>query len=117
MAVPTIHPGSTQDVSVSLVTNGPVAPPPPSPAVQMALKNNVGVHYFQDNCSLHAVFAENGMVSLQEYPGKWQSFAASEKVALYQIWLTLLEWTSQCWRQCHGGAAEAHVLQCLLCDQ
>jgi AP-1 complex subunit beta-1 len=46
--------------------------PPTSPVIQIALKNNIDVFYFQMNIPLHVLLGENGQLGKEEYLALWK---------------------------------------------
>ncbi len=48
---------------------------PASPLIQIAVKNNMGVFYFQMNFPLQALFQENGQLSREDYLNLWKSIS------------------------------------------
>jgi len=72
--VPVVMPGQSAD-SVLLLGNHPNmlnTTPPISNVIQIAVKNNAGVYYFQMNCPLHVVFAPL-QLGRDEYIAMWKS--------------------------------------------
>ncbi|KAI8925238.1 adaptin N terminal region-domain-containing protein [Entophlyctis helioformis] len=58
LVVPLLQPGSTADVSLPLTTAGPAQRTDPLNLVQIAVKNNYGVFYFQTLVPLHVLLLE-----------------------------------------------------------
>mmetsp|Transcript_80939 Transcript_80939/g.121662 ORF Transcript_80939/g.121662 Transcript_80939/m.121662 type:complete len:548 (+) Transcript_80939:1021-2664(+) len=71
----------------STVTRVPLqfsAPPPnasPSPHLQIALKNNVKIYYFQDLIPFKFVFSADGEMEKSEFLGTWKSLPDSSEVS------------------------------------
>lgn len=76
-AQPTIQvimPNQSADSLLQLGTNPSMqSNTPVSNVIQIALKNNVGVFYFQMNLPLHVLFTEDGLLTKEDYLGQWRS--------------------------------------------
>jgi AP-1 complex subunit beta-1 len=75
--VPVIMPGQSANVLLPLLPNPALLATgvPPSSAIQVAIKNNTGVYYFQFNLPLYTLFTEGGQVGREEYIQLWKSIA------------------------------------------
>jgi len=72
--VPVVMPGQSGSASLP-VTPVPqqAAPGPLNDIIQIAVKNNVDVFYFQMTAPLYVLFAENGQLDRDEYLGMWKA--------------------------------------------
>jgi len=73
--VPVIMPGQSADSLLVIGTHPNMLNPPNTPvsnAMQIAIKNNVGVYYFQMICPLHALFTPL-QLSREDYISMWKS--------------------------------------------
>jgi hypothetical protein len=68
-----LAPQQTVHYPLPLVTNGPISQGPASVAVQMAIKNNVDIHYFAPDAPLHVLFTEGGRLEKQQYLQMWRA--------------------------------------------
>lgn len=68
--VTALAPGQTVDVVVSLTTDGDEGPV--SPAIHVAVKNNVDVFYFLAECPLHVFFSPDGALEKSAYLAAWK---------------------------------------------
>jgi AP-1 complex subunit beta-1 len=69
-----VSPGQSVDTSLALTVNpSMMSSTPVNGAIQVALKNNVGVFYFQITLPLHVLFSEQGQINREEYPNYWGS--------------------------------------------
>jgi len=68
-----IAPGSSAEAHLRLNTNGEVETKAKPRVLQIAIKTELGVLYFQDNIDLHTLFSEHGHLSQQEFLGKWKT--------------------------------------------
>eukprot|EP00164_Ancoracysta_twista_P004132 GFYU01005549.1.p1 GENE.GFYU01005549.1~~GFYU01005549.1.p1 ORF type:complete len:929 (+),score=345.40 GFYU01005549.1:52-2838(+) len=74
LAVPTpLLPSQSAEVKLVCVTNGPLSPGPPNMMVQVAVKNNVDVFYFEETVPLEALFVEDGKLERDDFLQKWKS--------------------------------------------
>jgi AP-1 complex subunit beta-1 len=78
----TVLPGATAEATVLIANNGPLAPPPVSLSLQVAVKNSSGqIFYFVAQIPPHIVFAEGGPMEKDPYLALWRSIPeASELV-------------------------------------
>ena len=53
----------------------------PINTLQIAVKNNVGIFYFQTPMPLHIFFAEDPAFERSEYPRHWSEIPAQNEVA------------------------------------
>jgi len=70
-----IMPGQSADALLPLASHPSMlsTSSPVSPFIQIAIKNNVGVFYYQMNLSLQILFQENGQQSREDYLQLWKS--------------------------------------------
>ena len=61
LQVQPLGPGQSGSTSLLMSTQGATSPPPTNAVLQVAIKNNVGVFYFQDKIPLQAMFTEEPM--------------------------------------------------------
>jgi len=73
-------PQQSAPVQLLIDTSGPISPTTPTLVLQMAVKNNVGVHYFQDNLNMELFFAEDGRLERNEYLAVWKSIPDSNEI-------------------------------------
>jgi hypothetical protein len=67
-------PGQSVDATLALTFHpSMLSNTPTSPAIQVALKNNVGVFYFQLNLPLQVLFTESGAINRDEYGALWKA--------------------------------------------
>eukprot|EP00002_Diphylleia_rotans_P039970 TRINITY_DN9390_c0_g1_i2.p1 TRINITY_DN9390_c0_g1~~TRINITY_DN9390_c0_g1_i2.p1 ORF type:complete len:512 (+),score=109.82 TRINITY_DN9390_c0_g1_i2:231-1766(+) len=72
--LPSLMPGQRSDVQLPLSTNGQNSGVnPPSPNVQMAIKNSSGIYYFQLQMPLHIMYLENGRAEKTTFLSLWRS--------------------------------------------
>jgi len=70
----TVMPGQTVDTHLPVDVTGQPSPSAPTNIVQMAIKTNVDVLYFNVPIALHALFVPEGKLSREDYQAKWKSF-------------------------------------------
>lgn len=71
-----LNPGQSLDSPVFITTHPVMLPGPGSPFnnfVQMCVKNSSGKFYFQMGVPLHAIFAETGALSREDYLNLWKA--------------------------------------------
>lgn len=68
-----LGPNQTASISLPLVTNGPVQRMEPLMQLQVAIKNNIDVHYFSCNVPLHVLFGEDGNLQAAQFLEIWRS--------------------------------------------
>jgi vesicle coat complex subunit len=68
------------NVSLPLATTGPVTKMDPVSLLQVAVKNNVDVLYFQCDVPLHVVLVEDGLMDKQQFLAFWQETPQSSEV-------------------------------------
>lgn len=74
--LPVVMPQQSGDASLALTVNPAlVSPPPFSNAIQIAVKNNVSVFYFQMIFPVHLVFTKPSPPSKDQYISTWKSIA------------------------------------------
>lgn len=73
--ISSIPPGQSADQSLLMTLNPSLLNPslPLSNIIQIAVKNNVGVYYFQANFPLHALFVEKASFPKADYLALWKS--------------------------------------------
>jgi len=79
LQVQPLSPGQSASTSLLMSTQGAVSPPPPSPVLQVAVKNSVGVFYFQDKIPLQAMFVEEPM-ERNAFLQTWKSLPDTNEV-------------------------------------
>lgn len=67
-----IAPGSSANTSLPIVTTGPVMKMEPLLKVQMALKTNIDVFYFECIVPAYVLFVEEGCMERNLFPGSWR---------------------------------------------
>eukprot|EP00276_Gloeochaete_wittrockiana_P004635 CAMPEP_0184659200 /NCGR_PEP_ID=MMETSP0308-20130426/28715_1 /TAXON_ID=38269 /ORGANISM="Gloeochaete witrockiana, Strain SAG 46.84" /LENGTH=861 /DNA_ID=CAMNT_0027098849 /DNA_START=272 /DNA_END=2857 /DNA_ORIENTATION=- len=72
LQVAPVNPAQTVSASLPLANTGPLAPPPVSLVLQVAVKNNVDVFYFQDSIPFWVLLGEDGRVGGEEFLNLWQ---------------------------------------------
>mmetsp|Transcript_16780 Transcript_16780/g.42133 ORF Transcript_16780/g.42133 Transcript_16780/m.42133 type:complete len:803 (-) Transcript_16780:1313-3721(-) len=81
LKVPPIAPGSSSDASLPLAVADHFPPSGGvSPMLQIAVKNSVGIHYFQDEVPFSIFFDDNGAVEKDDFLVLWQSMDDSVEV-------------------------------------
>jgi len=77
-----IMPGQSATGLVPLMPTGPPAPDTPPGVIQIAVKNNVKVYYFQDavDVSLFLVGAEQGRIDKGVFLEQWKGLATEHKL-------------------------------------
>jgi len=76
-SIPVVMPGQSADCSL-LLSSSPnlLNPTPPlSNFMQVAVKNNVGVYYFQIAMPLYVLFSESGKLEREEYLALWKNIS------------------------------------------
>jgi hypothetical protein len=75
LQVTSIMPGQSVETSLLLVQNPNLlnSSLPLNNIIQVAIKNNLGVFYFQLSIPLHILFNEKGQLSREEYIMKWKN--------------------------------------------
>lgn len=68
-----LGPGQMGSCTLTLNTGGQMALQKPLMNLQIAIKNNAGVSYFQCQPPLHMVYSEDGALSRDEFLGMWKS--------------------------------------------
>jgi len=70
-----IMPGQSADsqIPISLVSNMLSTGSPVSGILQVAVKNNQGVYYFQINVPIHVLFVESGQLARDDYLNMWKT--------------------------------------------
>lgn len=78
-----LHPNQTSDGSVLLTGGGPVLRQNPLNLLQIALKNNVGVFYFNTNVPPHVLLSSDGKMDKKVFLATWKDIpAANEKTSV-----------------------------------
>lgn len=72
-----VMPGQKVDTSVALASANP--PAPSNGMVQMAIKNNVSVFYFQDSVPMASGLLENGRLEKNEFLQQWKAIPDSNE--------------------------------------
>lgn len=72
LTVNPIQPGSSASVSLPIVTTGPVMKMDPLLKVQMAMKNEIDVFYFECMVPAYVLFVEEGNMERNLFPQKWR---------------------------------------------
>lgn len=85
LRVPNILPGQRVEASLPLAFNGQKMKMTPLNALQVALKNNVQVFYFQTLVPVHVLFTEDGRIDQTEFTQLWQSTPAEQVVTVAGI--------------------------------
>ena len=67
-----IQPGSSASTSLSIVTTGPVMKMDPLLKVQMAMKNDIDVFYFECVVPAYVLFVEEGNMERNLFPQRWR---------------------------------------------
>ncbi len=75
-----IPPNVSVDKSLLLSSGGPVKAMNPLNTLQVAVKNNVGVSFFNCLVTPHILFVENGKIENSSYVETWQSMPPSNEV-------------------------------------
>jgi len=68
-----LMPGQSTDSLLPLSSHPSMFSNNITPVVQIALKNNIGVFYFQMNLNLNVLFVENGQLSKDNYLNLWKT--------------------------------------------
>jgi len=73
--VQVVMPGQSADaqLQIALVPNMVSTGSPVTGILQVAVKNNLGVYYFQMNVPLHVMFVESGQLARDEYLNMWKN--------------------------------------------
>eukprot|EP00002_Diphylleia_rotans_P012751 TRINITY_DN2492_c0_g1_i1.p1 TRINITY_DN2492_c0_g1~~TRINITY_DN2492_c0_g1_i1.p1 ORF type:complete len:901 (+),score=230.67 TRINITY_DN2492_c0_g1_i1:66-2768(+) len=72
--VPVVNPGQKVEASLPISLSGQNSGAnPPSPIIQIAVKNNVKIYYFQAIAHLNTVFVEDGRQEKQNYLATWRT--------------------------------------------
>eukprot|EP00741_Cyanophora_paradoxa_P012078 tig00020592_g11671.t1 len=81
-----IAPGQAASCTVPLAVNPAAASGgAPNLTIQMAVKNNIEVFYFQDNMPFHVALAEDGRVDRAAYGGMWQGMPSDSMERTAQV--------------------------------
>ena len=81
LAIPMpIQPNSGYDVSLPLNNLGPVQKMQPLTNLQVAIKNNVDVHYFSCLIPMHVFCIENGAKDKREFLSAWKEIPSANEV-------------------------------------
>jgi len=72
-----VMPGQSATGNMPVVCNGPMADM--KGVVQMAIKNNVKVFYFQDTCDLTCFLSADGRLDKGDFLNQWKSIAAESR--------------------------------------
>ncbi|KAJ3282457.1 hypothetical protein HK104_010878 [Borealophlyctis nickersoniae] len=83
-----LGPNQTADVSLPLGTSGGVQKMEPTNLIQVALKNSVGVFYFQTFIPLHILFADDSSVVPATYGPLWTGAGATHQFSLSGLTLS-----------------------------
>ena len=59
-----IMPGQSADFSLPLAANGPLSTGPVTNIIQMAVKNNIDIFYFQHQIPLHLLYVPSGKLEV-----------------------------------------------------
>ncbi len=78
--VPSVPANQSFDVSLPLGTNGPVQRMEPLNNLQVAIKNNVDVHYFACAIPLHVFFTEDGNMEKKVFLATWKDIPSQNEV-------------------------------------
>jgi AP-1 complex subunit beta-1 len=78
----TLAPQTSGSCSLSFNTGGGMQMQKPLMNLQVAIKNNIGVSYFQCQPPLHMVYVEDGEVGKQEFMGMWKSLEEESKATV-----------------------------------
>eukprot|EP01104_Vermistella_antarctica_P014792 TRINITY_DN4715_c0_g4_i1.p1 TRINITY_DN4715_c0_g4~~TRINITY_DN4715_c0_g4_i1.p1 ORF type:complete len:940 (+),score=338.52 TRINITY_DN4715_c0_g4_i1:85-2820(+) len=77
-----VMPGQSISHSLPVSNTGPMSPGPPSGAVQMAIKNNIDVFYFQENFPLHLTYRSDGRAEKPEYIQSWKAISNDNEASI-----------------------------------
>lgn len=90
LQVTSIMPGQSVETSLLLVQNPNLlnSSLPLNNIIQVAIKNNLGVFYFQLSIPLHILFNEKGQLSREEYIMKWKNIP-EEHFKVFFIYILL----------------------------
>jgi len=80
LAVSSLPPNGSQEVSVELRTTGPIQRMEPLTNLQVALKNNVEIFYFAVTMGLHVFFCEDGAMDKRVFLATWKDIPAENEV-------------------------------------
>jgi len=78
-----IAPGGSHTGMMPLITTGPLSDS--KGVVQMAIKNNVKVFYFQDSCDLLAVLAADGRLERGAFLEQWKGIGQEHRVEVHGL--------------------------------
>ncbi|KAK0400049.1 hypothetical protein QR680_003325 [Steinernema hermaphroditum] len=80
LTVPVIKPNQSVNVSLPCRTNGPIQKMDPLTKLMVAVKNDVGVYYFDVIVPLSAYFDENGTMDKREFLQLWREIPEQNEV-------------------------------------
>lgn len=72
LSVPTLAPGASHNVSLPLGTHGGLQKSQPLTRLQVAVKTNVGILYFDCDVPSHALWHEGSKLERAEYLKRWK---------------------------------------------
>jgi len=74
-----LSPGGSADYALAIMDNGPLQPEAKVGYVQMALKTELGVCYFQEKLPAYMLFHENGLLEKKVWLTKWKQIQDIEE--------------------------------------
>ncbi|KNC81104.1 hypothetical protein SARC_06553 [Sphaeroforma arctica JP610] len=80
-----LMPNQTREATVPLTTIGPVAKSDPITQLQIALKNNVDVFYYNCNMPVHVVFVEDGVGNADTFFDEWDALPRSNRQEIEDV--------------------------------
>ena len=78
----TIAPGESSEATLPLATNGEVEVKSKPRVLQVAIKSDLGVSYFQDQIDIHHLFSEDGQLGQQDFLSKWKTLTDEHEVEM-----------------------------------
>jgi hypothetical protein len=73
-----LNPNDSAETVLDLNKNGPVQQMTPINNLQIAVKNNTGIYYFQTLVPIHILFVESGKLEQDEWFKNWQDNSLNE---------------------------------------
>jgi len=73
-----LNPNDSTETVLDLRNNGPVQQMTPINNLQIAVKNNTGIYYFQTLIPIHILFDESGKLEQEEWFRYWKDNSLNE---------------------------------------
>ncbi|XP_040579652.1 AP-2 complex subunit beta [Lepeophtheirus salmonis] len=79
--VPSIPANQSVDVSLQLLTNGPIQRMEPLTNVQVAIKNSIDIFYFATVVPMHVFFTEDGNMEKKVFLATWKDIPSQNEIS------------------------------------